>query len=160
MGPCCPGSSERHGGIWKTMVTRARSDLPSRPARVELDAADSEPHAKKSKPAGGAANPPDAEIPGFIYSNDDDELGPRVKRSRIENEDDVADIVSPEKDEEGDAINSNCNALISAGYPEAQAKTKATDIVSPTQATFMELYGRGGIANEAKHNGSSRNLNV
>ena len=72
---------------------------------------------------------------------------PEAKRSRHTEPEDVPG-------------NMSClvNALVKAGVDCDLAHKKARDMISPSDATFLELYGRGGINREA--NGPRRNLNV
>ena len=49
-------------------------------------------------------------------------------------------------------------ALINAGVDRELASKKSNDILNPSSATFMEIYGRGNIVRVA--NESRRDLNV
>ena len=80
-----------------------------------------------------------------------------AKKHRVENEDEVADIVGDFNDDDDD-VQPVIDALIGAGVGDQKAKLKAKDMANPDETTFMELYGRGAIVREA--NGSRRDLNV
>ena len=99
----------------------------------------------------------DDEPPGLAESDDEDFKEPPNKRHRAtwldEDEDAVADLFV-DSDDEDKVI----NALVQNGVQPDVAKKKARDIVNPNQATFVEMYGRGGTVREA--NTARRDLNV
>ena len=74
-------------------------------------------------------------LSGSGTEESDEELGPRVKRSRVDNEDDVADLFAPESEDEGDAVHSIFTALTIAGVcvcvSRNKAMAKAQGMVSP-----------------------------
>ena len=41
------------------------------------------------------------------------------------------------------------NALLLCGVNESIARLKAKDITAPSEATFVEMYGRGAVVREA-----------
>ena len=49
-------------------------------------------------------------------------------------------------------------ALVKSGVEYDLAKKKVKHMLSPTEGTFLELYGRGGSTDEA--NGARRDLNI
>ena len=71
---------------------------------------------------------------------------PDAKRKRSEPEDDDAASVHL------------IMALIKSGVDYDLAKKKVKHMFSPTEGTFLELYGRGGITDE--DNGARRGLNI
>ena len=90
----------------------------------------------------------------------------------VEDEDDVADLFgdfdhnAPNASGSGD-INPwrprderehVIETLMSAGCGRDEAVSSVNSMMLPTEATFMELYGRGGITADA--NATRRNLNV
>ena len=70
-------------------------------------------------------------------------------------ESEIADLLLDSDEEDEIKV---VNALILCGVDEGTARKKARDIVSPDEATFFEMYGRGSIMREA--NTSRRDLNV
>ena len=61
-------------------------------------------------------------------------------------------------DSEAEQLSHLIDSLTLSGVDPKLADAKANDIVSPNDATFLELYGRGSICREA--NQSRRDLNV
>ena len=61
-------------------------------------------------------------------------------------------------DDEGEDANMSVHSLLLAGVAELEAKARIHAMMADQKPTFMEVYGRGSIMEEA--NGNRRNLNV
>ena len=97
--------------------------------------------------------PPPQDVP--LESDDEEFREPDPKRARRRSSSrDAAEVFGEFSDDE----DSVARALILCGVAESTARSKAKDIVSPSQAIFFEMYGRGEIVREA--NASRRDLNV
>ena len=91
-------------------------------------------------------------------SDGEDFREPEAKRARrrTRSEDDGAEVFGNfDEDDEEQRV---ANALLLCGVKEGIAQRKAADMVAPSKATFVEMYGRGAIMREA--NTTRRDLNV
>ena len=98
--------------------------------------------------------PPPQDMP--LESDSEEFAEPEAKRARrrSNSEDNAADVFGNFSDDEEQVA----RALILCGVSEDMARRKAKDITQPSQATFIEMYGRGEIVREA--NTTRRDLNV
>ena len=134
-----------------------------------LDKADVEPPAAKQKSCRDDPLPQD-EPQGLVRDSDDDESGPRAKRSRFVDGRDHSYPASDYRHYEGMSESDHkggeeagliTNALVNSGVDRKLAESKVKDMLKPTGTTFLETVEVASIVKpmgspELEHEGTRR----